>query len=98
MEVKMDKEKILKWCGFTKDGVSWRFPVEGSFCIVTPDLDMNFYLKYAEPKLDRYRLENDWSKIEKHFAFVEVDNKYGQAWGNDPALAFGEALTKLIEG
>ncbi len=55
------------WC-FGKDEVSRELP----------PITLDNLFEYAVPKLTKYRLENDWSEIEKHFAYVEIKEKSGQ--------------------
>ena len=92
-----DRKIILEWCGFQL----WQ-PIEGgAYDILFPDgglclgrlldLDLNFYFKYAVPKIGQIIgtpaqliLLKDWVV---DFIF-DVE---------DPADAFGEALLQLIK-
>jgi len=96
----MDKEKILKWCGFlmTTKGLLYGdaqvIEDDGHVATRYPDIDISFFFQYAVPKL-RY------ASIQFHgmtyVADVCADFAHHFVWSaNDPAEAFGEALEKLI--
>jgi len=108
-----DKKLILEWCGFVYD--HWGddlflvYPDKESVNAEEPELDMNFYFKYAVPKLhtlDNFHVLNyqyigfaQDVKLLRHgwsIIFRQGDDYY--ASGDDPAEAFGEALLKLIKG
>jgi len=104
----MDDIKFWEWCGLiikqgtAADGWAYRvfFPHSAhyEFCKSLEEiLTLDNLFKCAVPKLDRYSLEDDWSKIEKHFAYAEVGEKSGQAWDDNPALALRKAIEKVIE-
>jgi len=61
------------------------------------DESLDACFEYIVPKLDRYRIENDWSIIERHFAYAEIGAVGEQEWNNSPALALCLAVEKLID-
>ena len=105
----MNKEKILKWCGWEilragytdyeeKDAPVSYHPIlkyvysDGGSAQINhyPDLDMNFYFKYAQPKMRKEWHYTGW------YGFME--NWIADIFeGGEPAEAFGEALSKVIE-
>ncbi len=99
----MDKE-ILEWCGF-KYYLDWgwakgnilddSYAEWGSY-----PLDMKFFLRYAVPKLKRWRIANypsgNMSETGLIRAFVATADWTGMAENPDSNLAWKEALIKLI--
>jgi len=81
-----DKKLILEWCGLKPPDDESGFGFEGR-------LDMNFYFKYAVPKL-LWKIGGTMTLID--FLQKWIYDAYTS--GKDPAEAFGEALLKLIKG
>ncbi len=92
-------KEFWEWCGLIKIKRGWKFP-NGDALIDcgNPPIDLNNLFRYAVPKLDKYRLEVDWSKIERHFAYAEIGEKSGTVWNDDPALALFWAIWAVISG
>ena len=95
-------KEFWEWCGWKQDSIgNWLYPPqyknEQFRMYGIPPITLDNLFKYAVPKVDRYRLEDDWSKIEKHFAYAEIGEKSGSAWDKDPALALFRALDKVRE-
>jgi len=101
-----DRRLILEFCGFKvssfKDlvwgcDIPYHSTPDGGTDIGYPVLDLNFYFKYAVPKLKRIRII--WRKEDIDY-IVTLDGENG--WqvteaSYTPALAFGKALLQLIK-
>ena len=96
--------EFWKGCGFRIQGVA-DFPgvVRTNYWVDSngtptdlPPIDLNSLFKYAVPKVSRYRLEDDWSRIAKHFAYAEMGEKSGQAWDDDPAQALFQVIWEVL--
>lgn len=113
----LDKEGILKWCGIKRkerDGIAYYdYFSDGSFLRVDCcKLDMNFYFKYAVPKLvdvkivwHRVMLDGSETKTVVDISQIYPDSPKTEPYvrwfhgeHSNPAEAFGEALLKLIGG
>jgi hypothetical protein len=113
MGVRMnDQELIYEFCGFTRydkwsGGKGWKAPIgieglagdlSGRNFPEPPPLDMNFYFKYAVPKLWICELQ----MLDGIFFVWEVGHpnfgNYKSGALENPVDAFGQALLKLIKG
>ncbi len=100
----MDKEKILKWCGFRRElfpspgmGHWWvqRGNEKGVLLGEHPVLDMNFYFKYAVPKLSGASMSHANGLRFMWMLEYGADNRT-EGLDKDPTEAFGKALEQLI--
>ncbi len=101
-----DKKLILEWCGLEKQYMvgkfqGWKYPelppAGNGMCYGAPEpiLDMNFYFKYAVPKLSGASMS--YANGARFLWILEygADNRT-ESFSLDPAEAFGAALLKLI--
>ncbi len=88
----MDKEEILKWCGL-ENKPEWQTVdrPDHYFQLDLWEPDMNFYFKYAAPKL-REHLKDEYLGF-SDFLIIWIGDVLD---GKDPTEAFGECLEKLI--
>ena len=95
-----DSEKILKWVGWTYDGLWWYGPTGKRSDVIPPRLDMNFFEKYVIPELidgdNRVKIHIDVMNSE-----VAIFGKFGHyicsSDNKDLNTAWKEALLKLME-
>lgn len=106
-----DKKLILEWCGFKFDGTYWKAP-DGLYWLsigftrdgiwfsrTPPNLDLNFYFKYAVPKLGYAEVTYKYYLSGMTYYAKVGDAIFRDAYNkDDPAEAFGQALLKLIKG
>lgn len=93
-----DKKLIFEWLGRNDGGLYWQFENGGDWILGDAVvLDLNFYFKYAVPKV----IENGEVFVlsTNHHTNVTlfIGDKEGTANSKDPTEAFGQALLKLIK-
>ena len=101
-----DTKLIVKWCGVDSMwylASAWVHQSNGNLIqddYVTirelgfSDLDMNFYFKYAVPKLVKWIMGNNPDG--EVSVIVYTEENFFKGLDKDPAEAFGLALLKLI--